>query len=96
MSDSEDVRVLDSLGDSRYEIHVNGKLGGFVTYERHGAVSVLVHTEVFDEFEGRGLAGRLVAYALDDIRANGAKVDAECPYVDSYIGKHPEYADLRA
>ena len=49
---------------------------------------------VFDEFEGQGLAGQLVTGALDDVRAQGKKVIATCPYVKRFIEKHAEYADL--
>jgi predicted GNAT family acetyltransferase len=34
--------------------------------------------------------------ALDQVRAQGQKVVAECPFVKAWIGKHPAYADLLA
>jgi len=46
--------------------------------------------------EGRGLAARLVAGALDDIRARGLHVVPICPFVSSYISRHPDYGDLVA
>jgi len=95
MSESADVQIVDSPSESRYEISVDGALAGYLTYERQGATTVLEHTKVFSEYGGRGLAGRLVSYALDDIRASGASVDPQCEYVDAYINKNPEYADLR-
>lgn len=36
----------------------------------------------------------MVKYALDESREAGYSVAATCWYVDEYIGKHPEYADL--
>ena len=54
------------------------------------------HTVVPEQFAGRGFAGQIVKFALDDIRAGGKKVQPTCPYVDSWISKHPEYEDLRA
>jgi len=48
-------------------------------------------------FGGRGVAGRLVKYAMDDVRAAGEwKVLASCPYVLHWFGRHAEYADLLA
>ena len=32
--------------------------------------------------------------ALDQVRADGLKVVAECPFVKAYIEKHSVYADL--
>jgi predicted GNAT family acetyltransferase len=36
----------------------------------------------------------LVQGALDQVRASGTKVIADCPFVKAWIGKHPEYKDL--
>ncbi len=46
------------------------------------------------ELEGKGVGSKLVKGALDQVRANGLNVVAQCPFVKGYIGKHPEYADL--
>ncbi|HTE94822.1 MAG TPA: GNAT family N-acetyltransferase, partial [Bradyrhizobium sp.] len=37
---------------------------------------------------------KLIKGALDQVRAGGLKVIAQCPFVKAYIEKHPEYADL--
>lgn len=86
--------VADNPDRLRYEIHVDGELAGFVTYRAQPGALVLVHTEVADEFEGRGLASQLVHEALEDIRRRGLHVVPQCPLVSKYIRKHPEYGDL--
>lgn len=96
MSTNEDVNVQDNPADNRYEVHADGRLAGFLTYDRLDGVVSLLHTEVLDGFEGRGLAGALVSYVLDDLRRQQLRIEVVCPYVDSYIGRHPEYEDLRA
>ena len=53
-----------------------------------------MHTEVSPSLEGQGLGARLVAGALDDIRARGLRVVPICPFVRTYIRRHPDYADL--
>jgi uncharacterized protein len=53
---------------------------------------VLVHTEVPSALEGRGIGGRLVKAAMDAARAEGRQVVARCPFVRSYLERHPEYA----
>lgn len=82
--------------EHRYEIHVDGNLAGFTKAFTDGDVVTFPHTEIFDQFEGQGLAGQLVTAALDDVRARDKKVVAQCPYVARFIEKHPTYADLLA
>ncbi len=80
----------------RYEIHVDGELAGYTEVQESDGTVTFTHTKVFDQFEGSGVAGKLVAWALDDVRSRDKKVVAECEYVAHYIDKHPEYADLVA
>lgn len=86
--------MQDNPAESRYELLLDGKLVGGVAYLRSPGVVILVHTEIAEELEGQGLGGRLVAGALDDIRARGLRFVPVCPFVDSYLERHPEYADL--
>lgn len=86
--------IVHNADKQRYEIHVDGTFAGFTEAKPDGDVMVFPHTVVFDEFEGQGLASKLVSGALDDVRASGKKVIAQCPYVARFIEKHAEYADL--
>ena len=81
---------------SRYEIHVDGKVAGFTQYRERPEAIDFVHTEVDDAFEGRGLAGELARAALDDVRSQGRKVIATCPFMKGWIEKHQDYQDLLA
>lgn len=90
----EVVRVVDNPEQLRYELWLDSSLAGFITYRREPSVLVLVHTDVDPAYEGRGFGGRLVKGALDDIRARGLRLVPLCPFVDAYIRRHPEYADL--
>lgn len=89
-------QVTHNQDEQRYEIHVDGILGGFTQAIEGGDVVTFPHTEVFEQFEGQGLASQLVTGALDDIRVRGKKVIATCPYVARFIDRHPDYADLLA
>ncbi len=88
--------VEDNPGHRRYEATEDGALQGFVVYRDHGSVRTLVHTETLPELEGRGVGGALARGSLDDIRDRGLAVVPSCPFIASYIGKHPEYEDLVA
>jgi hypothetical protein len=79
----------------RYLIEVDGEPAGFTQYRERGGVYSFVHTEIDDRFEGRGLGGRLISAALDDVRSRqGCAVLPFCPFVRGYIERHPEYLDL--
>ena len=40
------------------------------------------------------MGGKLVSAALDEARADGQIVLPFCPFVNGYIERHPQYADL--
>jgi len=94
VADTADATVVDSFEQSRYEIILGGEVAGVLHYRRHGAGIDLMHTEIDQAFEGRGLAGRLASGALEDARARSTPVVVTCPFVSSYVERHPEYADI--
>ena len=69
-------------------------LAGFATYRLHPGRITFLHTEIEPEYEGSGLGSRLAAAVLDDARARGLSVVPICPFISSWIRRHPEYADL--
>ncbi|CAL8975920.1 MAG: N-acetyltransferase [Actinobacteria bacterium] len=82
---------------NRYEVLIDGRAVGEAHYELTGDVAAFDHTEVLPEVGGRGVAGRLVRYAMDDVRAAGRwRVRAVCPYVVHWFDRNPGYADLLA
>lgn len=92
-----DVTVEHRPDHLRYEAMIGEDVAGYVSYELGDGVIDLQHTVVDDSFGGRGVGGTLVRSVLDDVRSQGERrVIPTCPFVKSWIGKHPEYADLRA
>ncbi|HEY2041581.1 MAG TPA: GNAT family N-acetyltransferase [Jatrophihabitans sp.] len=86
--------VTDNPELSRYEINVDGQLAGFSEYYLHSGIMAFLHTQIGDQFGGRGLATELIRSALDDARARGRQVEPFCPFVRAFIAKHPEFRDL--
>ena len=86
--------VVHNPEESRYEIHVDGARAGFTHYRTTPEALVFDHTEIDDAYEGQGLGGQLARGALDDVRARGDRVVAECPFIKGWIAKHEEYQDL--
>jgi uncharacterized protein len=89
----ENLTVIHNPEARRFELLVNGLLA-LLTYRRLGGRIVFDHTEVPQVLEGKGLAARLAQVALNFARANHLRVVPLCPYVSSFIQKHPEYQDL--
>ncbi len=90
-----DVVVSNHPEEQRYEAHLDGELAGFAAYRLTDELIVFTHTEVFDRFEGQGVAGALARWALDDVRAQGGrKVMPLCPFIKAWIARHPDYVDL--
>jgi uncharacterized protein len=85
--------VVNNKTQHRYELAVDGHIAA-TYYELSGEIITIVHTEVPPELGGKGIGSKLIKGALDQVRADGLKVIAQCPFVKAYIEKHPEYGDL--
>jgi uncharacterized protein len=85
--------VVNNRAQHRYELTVEGHLAA-TYYKIADGVITFIHTEVPSELGGKGVGSALVKGALDQVRADGLKVIAQCPFVKAYIDKHTEYADL--
>ncbi len=85
--------VRDNPQEQRYEAKIQDELA-VVEYQLNGDTITFTHTEVPEALAGGGVAGKLVSTALDDARARGLAVVPLCPYVASYIRRHPDYAAL--
>ncbi len=96
MSDRHELppQVHQDERRGRFEIVIGLKTAGYTAYRDEPGVRVFTHTQVEPAFEGRGLGSRLAEAALDATRAAGLRVVAECPFIASYIERHPDYADL--
>jgi len=78
---------------SRFEM-VTDEGVAVLNYHEGPSHITLVHTEVPKAMEGRGYAGALAKTALEYARAKGIRVIVHCPFVRSYLERHPEYAGL--
>lgn len=87
--------VVDAPGRSRYEaLGDDGTVLGFAEYQKTPDLIVFTHTEVDPAYEGQGVGGILVRAALDHVRTLGLRVLPVCPFVQSWMQRHPDYATL--
>lgn len=84
----------DEHGEGRYTILVDGRPAGELDFRTIEGRFAPTHTGIREAYEGQGLAGQLARRALDDARAAGQQVVPLCPYVASYLEKHPDDQDL--
>ncbi len=89
----DDIPVRNNASAHRYEARVDGHVA-LIAYEREGGRIIFLHTIVPPVLEGHGLAGRMARVALDEARDQHLAVIPRCPFVASYIRRHPEYTEL--
>lgn len=75
----------------RFELVVDGHTA-FLTFKRDGDKLSLIHTEVPDALGGRGVGSTLVRGVLDHARSNDLTVIPVCPFVRSFLERHPDEA----
>ncbi len=95
---TEDYEVLreEANGRGRYVIHLPGGAEAEMTYARRDANTIVAdHTGVPPQFEGKGIALKLVEAAIADARRDGGKIVPTCSYVVAQFRRHPDWADLR-
>lgn len=83
--------VVDEAGRHRYVLDRDGEVAELV-YRLEDDRLVLVHTGVPHALQGRGIAGRLVAAAVERAAAEGLTVVPLCPYARRWLHDHPEAA----
>jgi hypothetical protein len=90
-SPADDIVVDDVPDESRFV--VRGSDGAAeLEYRLNGDRLVLVHTEVPDAWEGRGVGGRLVRAAVRRAEAEGLTVVPWCPFARRWLRNHEDEA----
>jgi len=80
---------------NRYTMHVDGQLVALADYVVNGHSISFNHTYTQPAERGKGYAGQVVDYAMDDVeKGSDRKVLPMCWYVAEWFDKHPERASL--
>jgi predicted GNAT family acetyltransferase len=88
------IRVEDAPERERFEIYDGDQLAGYTQYRMNGRLMAFMHTEIDPRFEGQGMATQLISSALETARSRGLEVLPFCPFVNGYIQRHAEWADV--
>ncbi len=84
----------ENVERSRYELVDGETVIALADFRDRDGVRILPHVETDPAHRDQGHAGRLVEFALTDIRAKGLRVIPACPFAASYVHEHPEHQDL--
>lgn len=91
----DDLPLVDNQPAHNFELIVEGGRA-FIDYIKRDNIYLLVHTEVPEELEGKGIAAAMVEKTFNYLEAEGAKIKVYCPYVQVYLKRHPEWERLVA
>ena len=93
-TDKTGAEATVSVADGKYTIAVDGRTVGLTAFADRGDQRVFYHTEVDEEFGGRGLASLAIHEGLDATRADGKRIVPVCPTVADFVKKHMEFSDI--
>ncbi len=89
-----EYELIDNREKKRYEININNDVA-FIEYVFSTAGEIfLTHTEVPKAMEGKGVGSSLVLKVLQDIEERNLRLIPLCPFVATYIKRHPEWRRL--
>jgi uncharacterized protein len=89
-----ELTIVDNPDESRYDAYLGTELVGVAVYQLMPELITFSHTEVDDAYEGAGVGSSLARHVLDDARRRGLAVEPRCPFIASWIERHPDYRDL--
>ncbi len=89
------MAVTHNESESRFEIDIEGETA-VLNYYLDGERISFTHTEVPQQFEGRGYGAQLARAGLDYARESGFSVVPACGFIAAFIRRNPQYAELVA
>jgi predicted GNAT family acetyltransferase len=87
--------VVNNRDAHRFEVDIEGEVA-VVEYAENADTVDLLHTEVPPSLEGRGIGGALAKAGLEYAKQAGKRVVPTCPFVRTYIKRHPDWNSIVA
>ena len=88
--ESKSYFVAHNESMSRFEIALGGQMA-FAEYRVEGDQMIFTHTEVPQQFRGRGIAKKLVLAGFDIARKKRLRIVPLCSYTARVLQEHPEF-----
>ena len=85
--------LINNQEQQRFELEVDGYTA-FIEYKESGKQVILIHTEVPEELEGKGVGTAIVEKTLEHIESNQQTLVPLCPFVIAFLKRHPDWNRL--
>ena len=82
--------ITNNEQNMRFELRLDGQVA-FLEYRYKKDNLALMHTEVPPALEGKGLASALAKYAFQFAKDKQLPILVYCPFVTTFLKRHPEY-----
>jgi len=87
------LQIINNEQQQQFQVRAEGELA-YLEYRFYKDDIALMHTEVPEKLSGRGIASALAEYAIKYAREHKIPVMVYCPFVASWLKKHPENRDV--
>ncbi len=88
-----DANFSNNGEKQRFELELDRKIA-FIDYQLTGETITMLHTEVPQDLEGKGIGSMLASKALDYATIHNLTVVPSCTFIADYIRKNPKYESL--
>lgn len=88
---AEIVEIRRDEAAGRYEAELADGSLAVLNYRVRDGEMLVTHTQTPVKHQGRGIAGRLTRFALDDALERNLRLVPYCPYTAHFIRQNPEY-----
>ena len=90
-----EIKQINDTKRGTFEALEDGKEAGKMTYTWAGDSKFIIdHTEVEEEFNGKGVGKKLLMATVDYARNNNLKIIPLCPFAKSVFDKTEEIRDV--
>ena len=88
------IQQENAENTGRFYIEKNKTTIAELDYQVKDKTLLILHTEVNESLEGKGIGKELVTAAVDYVRKNSLRINATCPYAKKVLDRTPEFADV--
>lgn len=91
----DDIALINNEALHNFELFIDGARA-FIDYKQKGDKVYLIHTEVPEALQGKGVAAAIVEKTFRYMEAHQLKLVPLCVYVKHFLSTHPEWNRLSA
>ena len=88
--------LLHNTEEQRYEYRIGPHIAQIEYLTAEDGTIYLTHTRIPEALGGQGIGTSLIRDVLQDIDRQHLRIVPVCPFISSYIRKHPEWEPLVA